>query len=179
MSESINTTLEVWKTIEEFPDYSVSNRGRVRRDTRCNRSPYGGPIKPWVTNKWYLIVALCIGGIVRKLSVHRLVAKAFLETKSRNETVNHKNGVKTDNSIDNLEWSSYGENNKHAYDFLGKSQPCGESHYRSKITGEDVKAIRKRHVNGETFTDISKSYGMGPRAISYIAKRQTWKHIIP
>lgn len=177
MSEDINTTPEVWKTISEAPDYSVSNYGQVRRDSWCSRRPAGGLLKQYLNKRGYLYVSLCNGGVVLKKATHRLVAQEFLSCATSKPTVNHKNGIKHDNHATNLEWASYGENNKHAYDSLGKLAPRGEDHTRSGVSELDVITIRQRRASGEPLVKIAKDYKIGARAVSYITNRQTWRHV--
>ena len=93
---------EVWKG-SIVGGYSISNLGRVRNDkTGCVLKPYNFD--------GYLRVSLKNN----TLKVHRLVAFAFLEKTSDKNIVNHKNGIKTDNRVENLEWCTELENRQHA-----------------------------------------------------------------
>jgi len=71
-------------------------------------------LKPFLTKQGYLRVILCKDAITKKYPVHRLVALAFIENPDRKRTVNHKNGIKTDNRLSNLEWMTHKENTIHA-----------------------------------------------------------------
>ena len=95
--------MEIWKKIEGYENYSVSSEGRVRNDKT-------GRMLRLVYNKaGYTIVGLWPDG--RRHRVHRLVAAAFLSNPNGYPCVNHKNEIKDDNRVENLEWCTYQYNN--------------------------------------------------------------------
>jgi len=113
--------METWKQIPGHDGYEVSDGGQVRSVNRTvmKANKWGGvgpvlyrgrTIKPWITKDGYQQVELRFG---RKMVVHRLVAMAFVPG-DFSLTVNHKNGDKTDNRPDNLEWVSAVQNTMHA-----------------------------------------------------------------
>lgn len=119
---------EIWSDIAGFSHYSISTYGRViskehvtyRSDNKSRhfetkflkltlskgRDESGG---------YYQVRLRDENNIARTYSVHRLVAQTFIPNPENKATVNHKNGIKTDNRVDNLEWATYSENNVHAY----------------------------------------------------------------
>ena len=100
--------MENWKKIEGFENYSVSDLGRVRNDKtgRIMKTPCNGHGYP----------SLNLEGKSGRcfVKVHQLVAKAFLPNPEEKKTINHKNGIKSDNTLTNLEWATHSENTKHA-----------------------------------------------------------------
>ena len=117
------TEMETWKTIAGYEGlYEVSDLGRVKS------LGYGKEkiLKPGKTRGGYLKVALCKDGKSKHSKVHRLVAEAFIPNPQGLETVNHKDEVKTNNTVANLEWMSkkdnlnYGTHNKRVAEALSK-----------------------------------------------------------
>ena len=100
---------ERWKLIEDYPNYEVSNIGNVR-----NRVT-GRVLKSDRHKNGYLMVGLRKDRKMKRFSVHRLVASAFIENPENKRTVNHLDGCKSNNYVSNLEWSTDSENIRHSY----------------------------------------------------------------
>ena len=99
--------MEHWKSITGYEGlYEVSDIGRVKS------LKYGKEriLKPRETYCGYLQVSLCKDGQIKQTYVHRLVAEAFIQNQNNLETVNHKDEVKTNNTVSNLEWMSLEDN---------------------------------------------------------------------
>ncbi|MDU9394545.1 NUMOD4 motif-containing HNH endonuclease [Pseudomonas sp. zfem002] len=110
--------LEQWKTIADYPDYAISNLGRVKRLTSRTCAKAGSILKTPGRSKSrpYLSVDLCFLGGKRTELVHRLVAIAFLgEPPFAGAEVNHIDGNKGNASVTNLEWITSSANQQHAY----------------------------------------------------------------
>lgn len=117
--------IEIWKDVMgSFGEYQVSNLGRIKSVKRVvNRSHRILPIqsrilKTSISNSGYELVFIRFKGIKKALYVHRLVAQTFIENISNKLDVNHINGVKTDNKLENLEWLTRKENMQHYKKYL-------------------------------------------------------------
>jgi hypothetical protein len=101
--------LERWLPIQDWPDYEVSNLGRIK--SHHNRSYKNHILRPvFTTRNGYMKVTLCYNRIRRDVLVHRIVATAFLRPPKAGEEANHKNLDKVDNRAINLEWVTRAEN---------------------------------------------------------------------
>lgn len=98
---------EIWKTIKGFENYKVSNTGKVFSLAK-NRV-----MKPWTINSGYYVIALVDRGVSNRILVHRLVALNFIPNPLNKPQVNHIDGNKLNNNVDNLEWTTASENINH------------------------------------------------------------------
>lgn len=105
--------MEMWKTIKGFDNYKVSTNGRIQNIKT------GKILIPFTTKNGYQVVSQSRGGRSCKLYVHRLVAEAFIPNENTDLQVNHLNGVKSDNRLENLEWCTSSENHLHRSRTLG------------------------------------------------------------
>lgn len=183
---------EVWKAIENFEGlYEVSSFGRVKRVERVVEVKSKNQHSEYVTKRTFkecLIKPVLYDGYYcvslyknRKMylkKIHRLVAIAFLGKSDL--TVNHKNGIKTDNRIENLEFITAQENTAHAIRTGLRPHYNGQNNPNSKLTEKDVLDIRFRKVNNELKNTVYTDY------LDKISKSQfeqiwyncSWKHIV-
>lgn len=102
---------EIWKQVKDYPDYEVSNLGRVRRTWR--KKEWLMSIQPHFMG--YRIIKLTRNKNRKNFFVHRLVAMTFIEDFDKYPVVNHKDLDKTNNTLQNLELVTYSENTQHYY----------------------------------------------------------------
>lgn len=180
---NVNTfVMEKWKDIQGFNGYyQVSNKGRVRsfryKASKKGRRDNPVMLKPNKKKNGYVQYGLTKNGATKTFTAHRLVAIAFLPNKDDKLQINHIDGIKHNNNVENLEWCTASHNRKHAFK-IGLSSMDGENHPQSKLTREDVLDIRNAYrLNCFTHQDIADAYGIGRKAVTKIINRQRWKHI--
>lgn len=115
---------EIWKTVTVNCDYEVSNLGNIRSN-KCKKPRTLKPFRRGCEKKdehnrgCYLSVRLSKNGVEMDYAVHRLVAMAFIPNPKNLPQVNHKNGIRNDNRVENLEWCDNSYNIWHSYNVLG------------------------------------------------------------
>lgn len=166
--------MEIWKPVVGFETtYEVSNLGRVRTlGARSNGQPSGLVMKPGLNLQGYHQIMLMDR---KRHTVHLLVLQAFAGPRPGGMEINHKNGVKTDNRLENLEYCTKSENNTHKVQVLGKGR--GETHGMSKLTDDDVREIRRLAAKGIPQRVIAARFNMTHPNIGFIVRRATWAHV--
>lgn len=158
---------EVWKNLYNFRNYQISNKGRVvKTETR----------KLHVNAAGYNSLNLSQDRKQRKIAVHRAVWETFHGKRIPPEKmINHINGIKTDNRIENLELVTNRGNIEHYKSNLLTYR--GERVNTAKLKESDVREIRDKYENGVGVNFLAKSYGVSRHAISRVVSRKTWKHM--
>lgn len=163
--------MEKWRWIDGYVGlYLVSDHGNVISLPKHGKDAV--TLKP-ISDGRYLGVTLYSkeGKPTREL-VHRLVAKAFCMGYEPSLEVNHKDGDKTNNKADNLEWITRSENMKHSARILGG----GHIHKPQRMfTDDQIRDIRNSSMGTRP---IARLYGVSPNAISQIRKRKTYQEVI-
>ena len=138
---------EVWRDIPipQGKDYKVSADGRIV----SYKSGVPKLLKPIIKSKGYLTVVMYNGTSSKIYFVHVLVALAFIPNPENKPFVNHKNGIKTDNRVENLEWVTQSENILHAFRTGLKKQARGSKSPNAKLTKDEVDYIRVHYKSGD------------------------------
>jgi hypothetical protein len=152
--------MEIWKQIQEFPRYEISDLGRIRKIET-------GKVLKQAIHNGYPQVSLSFGKCKRKTVItHRLVGKYFIENPENKRCLNHIDGVKTNNNRSNLEWCSYQENSIHAWT-IGLCKPNENQKASARIVqhfAAEKLSMPVRRSDGMVFKSIRE-------AAKYLGKR--------
>lgn len=168
--------MEIWKSLNgivEFGEYyEVSDLGCVR-SFRSNKI-----LKHSKHPKGYLKVKFSLNGKEKSYQVHRLVALAFIPNVENKPQVNHKDSVRDNNKLSNLEWVTNSENQQHSIKKGLSRKQIGEDRPASKLTEDDVRKIRSIYDKGVVSQrKLAKTFGVTQGTIKDIVNMNTWKHV--
>lgn len=155
-------------TIDDCPGYGVTRDGRIWSYPKVMGHHNGIWLK--LTPMPNYLGFKITGGVKY---VHKAVAETFISNLDNKPCVNHKDGNKQNNNVDNLEWCTYSENNLHATGIIQTSG--GEHHYKAKLTSDDVIFIRANFSGG--LQKWADRYGVDQSTIWNVTKRRIWKYI--
>ncbi len=155
------------RKIKGFEKYQISRGGAII-------GKFGRPMKPALTTRGYFQIQFSKNKKVHRRSVHRVVLENFVGPCPEGKECNHINGIKTDNRVENLEWLTKSENQKHSY-AIGLICRGGEKGTCAKLTPKDVDEIRfLLKTTKLTNIQISERFPVLPPAISAIKNGTAW-----
>ena len=162
-----------WRAIPSLKNkYEVSSAGEIRN------SKTGKRISPGTTSNGYFFFCPWIDGKQQSYPrVHQCVAEAFIGPCPAGLEVNHIDGNKKNNRIENLEYVTHSENMIHSFTIdLGRNR--GANNPRAKLNPADVSEIREIYGNGWfSQREIMRIYGVGKTTIAHIVRGENWKHV--
>lgn len=151
--------------------YYVSRKGVVYNSK-------GNVLKHTVRNGYSSYRLLFDDGKYHEISGQRIVAFTWIPNPDNKPQVNHKNGIKSDNSVDNLEWVTAKENIRHRFDCLGHVGMRGELNPIAKLKNNDIRLMRKLRGQGKSLSELSAKFNLSESTVCQICKRRTWKYVI-
>lgn len=170
----MEVVVEIWKPIyinNEESNYMVSTYGRIKNKKT------GKIMKLSFDNYGYLKISLKHRGISITRTVHRLVMETFNPNPDKTKQVNHINGIKTDNRLENLEWVTVSENIKHAFSLGLKKPRKGEESNFNKYNEEIIRFACELMAQGKGTKYISEKTGLPYKYITDIRTGKKWAHI--
>lgn len=167
---------ERWLAIPGYEGrYAVSDHGNVMSMDFAG-SGLPGILKKHLARGYFSVAFYPQPRKVKRYTIHRLVMLAFVGPRPDGMQINHKNGIKTDNRLENLEYCTASQNMKHAH-ATGLQSNRGERHSRSKLTNEVVRGIVVRLSNGESPRSIAKDVGVDVTNVYHIRSGRIWSSV--
>lgn len=152
--------------------YKISSFGKIfslKRNRWLNPKP---------TKYGYVRVDLTdFTKVEKSLALHRLVGENFINNPENKPFINHKNGVKTDNKVENLEWCTCKENILHAFKAGLKKGVRGEKSNFAKLSLEQVLEIRELYPKIKSYSKLASIYSTSISNIQHIINKTTWAHV--
>lgn len=156
------------KDIKNTKGYLITSKGNII-------SPRGRTLKPKTAVTGYMSIGIPTTNGRKFFMVHRLVAEAFIENPENKPHVNHKDGNKTNNCVENLEWVTPKENMQHCVNILGKG--VGSWNGNALLTESQVYTICELLCRGYRNYEISNALLIPKHTVTAIRCGATWKHI--
>ena len=157
-----------------YPREWINGRGKIHK--------HNGKWLKFNNKKGYNTCTLRKNNKAKYYTVHRLVAVIYLANPNNYPQINHKNGIKTDNRVENLEWCTASYNQLHNIHVLGNNQrvlnQSGEDNYMAKLNDSSILEIKEKYLKGFTRTQLAKNYNCSRTLISLIIDNKIWKHTI-
>lgn len=173
-----------YKVWGELPKYEVGSNGTVY-SLNYNNSGKRKQIKSRLDADGHEYVILVVNSKRHKRLVHRMVAICFIDNPGNKPQVNHKDGVRNNNDIENLEWVTSRENTLHGYRSNGrkpsekqiaqrKEMFGGTNNPKAKLDFEQVLSLRKKRSSGTLVKHLAAEFGISVAQVSAIANNKFW-----
>lgn len=179
--------VEIWKGVNGFEDsYEISNKSRVRSIDRTIINSIGSVynlkgriLNPMNPINRYPYVCITDNGVRTNKTIHRMVAEAFIPNPDNKPQVNHINGIKTDNRVENLEWCTPSENGLHAYKTNLSTPLYGSKSPSSVLKEKDILSIKRLFRMNKDFHrgKVALKLGVNINTIVSIIKNRNWNHL--
>lgn len=172
--------MEIWKDVKEYEgEFAISNYGRIKSLARYVATGNNGQrlVKERIRvlgnhNQGYKLIGYKSGDVPRL--IHREVAKHFLPNPDNKEFINHKDGNKHNNHVDNLEWATRQENEDHAYS-TGLKNSTGSNNAMAKLDEDKVRLIRVLSKAGFSAKSLAIDFGVHAVTINRIKNNKIWQ----
>lgn len=162
----------MWKVIPAFGGrYEASETGEIRHSLNKNIR------KPRINKFGYLQLNFSRNDGTGKsdtILIHRLIAMTFIPNPLNLPEVNHKDGNKQNNSVENLEWCTVSDNAKHAYKMGLQQSQKGENHVKAKLTNDQAKQVKQIYNEGVSQQKIADFFDVSQRTISRIVRGERY-----
>lgn len=183
--------MEEWREVTWLRGHKgtieVSNFGRIRRGAYryqftnrwgdlCETGKPAKVLTPYTEKNGYPSIALMTDGKRKKYSIHRMVGRAFVDGYAQGLTINHINGIKTDNRVENLEWVTLSRNTELQWE-TGLVNLRGDNHPNRKLSSGQVRIIRDLLRLGATMNQLAVLIGVSISTIKLIKEGKRWNSI--
>ena len=167
---------EIWRDIDGYEGrYQISSLGRVKTVERHKSDGRRQPEairKTQVDHRGYEFVLLYNGERMKRHSVHVLVARAFIDNPENKPHVNHIDGDKLNNVLENLEWATPSENQRHALR-MGLAKPKrGDANKQTKVSDADIRRIREMRKAGAKLQPLADMFGISMSQVGRIVRNE-------